>query len=290
MTPDPEDTNPAIRVSGLTYRYPDGKEALRGVELIVPSGQSVALVGPNGAGKSTLLLHLNGLLPGKGRGGLGHAHAGGRDGHDRRPTGGPRIWIEGIGVSERTAGDVRRRVGLVFQDPDDQLFCNTVLDDVAFGPLNQGKGRSEARAIAMECLAKVELSALADRPPHHLSFGERKRACLAGVLACEPSVLVLDEPSANLDPRARRRFIQVLRELSCTKLIATHDLELVLEVCPRTVVLDQGQVAAQGESHAILGDAALMEAHGLEQPMSLKRASGAAPQSSFGLPSGPTLR
>jgi energy-coupling factor transporter ATP-binding protein EcfA2 len=266
------DTNPAIRVSGLTYRYPDGKEALRGVELIVSSGESVAVVGPNGAGKSTLLLHLNGLLPGKSRGGLGHAHGGGGDRADRSAPGGPRVWIEGVGVGERTARDVRRRVGLVFQDPEDQLFCNTVLDDVAFGPLNQGKSPSEARAIALECLGKVELDALADRPPHHLSFGERKRACLAGVLACEPAVLVLDEPSANLDPRARRRFIQILRGLRCTTLIATHDLELVLEVCPRTVILDQGRIAAEGDSHAILGNAALMEEHGLEQPMSLKRA------------------
>jgi energy-coupling factor transporter ATP-binding protein EcfA2 len=144
---------------------------------------------------------------------------------------------------------------------------------VAFGPLNLGKSAAEARAIALDCLARVELNLLSDRPPHHLSFGERKRACLAGVLACEPSILVLDEPSANLDPRARRRFIQILRELSCTKLIATHDLELVLEVCPRTMILDQGRVAASGESHAILGDAALMEAHGLEQPLSLRLAS-----------------
>jgi cobalt/nickel transport system ATP-binding protein len=231
----------------------------------------MALVGPNGAGKSTLLLHLNGLLPGKGRGSLGHAHGAGGAEHGNNTSGGPRVWIEGVGVSERTARDVRRRVGLVFQDPDDQLFCNTVLEDVAFGPLNQGKSPAQARAIALECLGKVELGALSDRPPHHLSFGERKRACLAGVLACEPSVLVLDEPSANLDPRARRRFIQILRDLSCTKLIATHDLELVLEVCARTIVLDQGRVAALGESRAILGDAALMEAHGLEQPMSLAR-------------------
>ena len=259
MTSDPGDTTPAIRISGLTYRYPDGKEALRGVELIVSRGESVAVVGPNGAGKSTLLLHLNGLLPGKARGGLGHAHGAGATGATEARQEKSRIWIEGVGVSERTARDVRRRVGLVFQDPDDQLFCNTVLEDVAFGPLNQGKSSAEARAIALECLGRVELRALADRPPHHLSFGERKRACLAGVLACEPSVLVLDEPSANLDPRARRRFIQILRDLSCTKLIATHDLELVLEVCPRTVVLDQGRVAADGESHAILGDAA---AHG----------------------------
>ncbi len=163
-------------------------------------------------------------------------------------------------------------MGLVFQDPDDQLFCNTVIEDVAFGPLNLGKSAAEAKAIALECLAQVDLAGLADRPPHHLSFGERKRACLAGVLACEPSILVLDEPSANLDPRARRRFIQLLLGLSCTKLIATHDLELVLEVCPRTVVLDEGKVAADGASALILCDAASMEQHGLEVPMSLRGA------------------
>jgi cobalt/nickel transport system ATP-binding protein len=270
MTAPPSDTIPAIRVSGLMYRYPDGNEALRGVELAVPSGASVAVVGPNGAGKSTLMLHLNGLLPGKPRGGLSHAHAAPLDGRDRRGSSEPRVWIEGVPVSERTAFEVRRRVGLVFQDPDDQLFCNTVIDDVAFGPLNLGKSAAEARAIAQECLVQVELAGLADRPPHHLSFGERKRACLAGVLACEPSILVLDEPSANLDPRARRRFIQLLLGLSCTKLIATHDLELVLEVCPRTVVLDEGRVAADGESGLILGDKGIMEEHGLEVPMSLR--------------------
>jgi energy-coupling factor transporter ATP-binding protein EcfA2 len=181
------------------------------------------------------------------------------------------VWIDGLPVSERTAFEVRRRVGLVFQDPDDQLFCNTVIEDVAFGPLNLGKSPAEAKAIALKCLAQVDLGSLADRPPHHLSFGERKRACVAGVLACEPSILVLDEPSANLDPRARRRFIQMLLALSCTKLIATHDLELVLEVCPRTVVLDEGKVAADGASEQILGDAAIMDEHGLEVPMSLRR-------------------
>jgi cobalt/nickel transport system ATP-binding protein len=274
MTAPPnQEPNPAIRVSGLAYRYPDGKDALRGVELIVPSGESVAVVGPNGAGKSTLMLHLNGLLPGKPRGALGHVHGARLDGRDKRSSGEPRVWIDGLAVSERTAHEVRRRVGLVFQDPDDQLFCDTVINDVAFGPLNQGKSAAEARAIALSCLGRVELEALADRPPHHLSFGERKRACLAGVLACEPSVLVLDEPSANLDPRARRRFIQLILGLSCTKLIATHDLELVLEVCPRTIVLDDGRVAADGPSHVILGDAALMEAHGLELPLSLKHRS-----------------
>jgi len=270
MTPEADGSVPTIRVSGLTYRYPDGKDALCGVELVVSKGESVALVGPNGAGKSTLLLHLNGLLPGKGRGGLGHAHGAERDTNDRRSSGRTCVWIEGLAVSEATGPDIRRRVGLVFQDPDDQLFCNTVVEDVAFGPLNLGKSPAQARAIALDCLERVELRALADRPPHHLSFGERKRACLAGVLACEPSVLVLDEPSANLDPRARRRFIQILRGLDCTKVLATHDLEMVLEVCPRTVVLDQGRVAALGNSRELLGDALLMERHGLEQPLSLK--------------------
>ncbi len=271
MTPDSNQSHPAIRVSGLTYRYPDGKEALRGVDLIVQTGESVAVVGPNGAGKSTLMLHLNALLPGKPRGALGHAHGAGFDGRERRPSGNPSVWIDGVAVSERTAPEVRRRVGLVFQDPDDQLFCNSVLEDVAFGPLNQGKSAAEARAIALDCLERVELAGLAERPPHHLSFGERKRACLAGVLACDPSVLVLDEPSANLDPRARRRFMQLLSSLSCTKLVATHDLEMVLEICPRTLVLDAGRIAANGESRTILGDPTLMEAHGLERPLSLSR-------------------
>ncbi len=247
-------THPAIRVNGLTYRYPDGKDALRGVELIVPSGESVALVGPNGAGKSTLLLHLNGLLPGKRRSALSHAHGAGLDVRDRRVRGQPQVWIDGIEVSERTAPRCAAASASCFKIPMTSSSATRCSSDVAFGPLNQGKSAADARAIALECLARVELAALADRPPHHLSFGERKRACLAGVLACEPSVLVLDEPSANLDPRARRRFIQLILGLSCTKLIATHDLELVLEVCPRTVVLDDGRVAADGPSHAILGD------------------------------------
>jgi energy-coupling factor transporter ATP-binding protein EcfA2 len=269
-TGDCGDSVPAIRVSGLDYRYPDGTEALRGVELSIGAGESVAVVGPNGAGKSTLLLHLNGLLPGKARGTIGHAHTGDwANGNGRRaPT--PKVWIDGFEVSDRNMPEVRRRVGLVFQDPDDQLFCNTVIEDVAFGPLNQGKSKSDARSIAMESLAQVELEGEAERLPHHLSFGERKRACLAGVLACRPSVLVFDEPSANLDPRSRRRLIQILRGLSCTKLIATHDLELVLEICPRTVLLDGGRVVADGKSEVILGDTALMEAHGLEEPLSLK--------------------
>jgi energy-coupling factor transporter ATP-binding protein EcfA2 len=261
---------PAIQVSGLEYRYPDGKEALRGVDLTIEASESVAVVGPNGAGKSTLLLHLNGLLPGKSRATSGHGHIVGWERRNGRRGVEPCVWIGGLEVCARSAAEVRRQVGLVFQDPDDQLFCNTVLEDVAFGPLNQGKSHAEARQIAHECLARVELEAEAARPPHHLSFGERKRACLAGVLACQPSVLALDEPSANLDPRARRRFIELLKGLSCTKVIATHDLEMVLEVCPRTILLDAGRVVVDGPSATILADSELMLAHGLERPLSLR--------------------
>jgi cobalt/nickel transport system ATP-binding protein len=245
---------PAVRVAGLVYEYPDGRRALDGVDLTIAPGESTALVGPNGAGKSTLLLHLNGLLPGR------------RKLVGRRPT--PSVWIDGLDASREGAA-VRRKVGLLFQDPDDQLFSTSVLEDVAFGPLNLGMARDEARRLALDCLVRVGLAEAADRPPHRLSFGERKRVCLAGVLACSPSVLVLDEPTANLDPRGRRRFIELIGSLPATKLIATHDLEMVLELCPRTVLLDAGKVVADGASRTILGDAELMEAHGLERPLSL---------------------
>jgi energy-coupling factor transporter ATP-binding protein EcfA2 len=265
-------TAAAILVCGLEYRYPDGKHALRGIDLRVEPNESVALVGPNGAGKSTLLLHLNGLLPGKDRRILGHAHSAGPNGSAaRRGT----VRIDGLEVNDRNARAVRRRVGLVFQDPDDQLFCNTVIEDVAFGPLNQGLGHVEARRIASQCLARVDLEEESERAPHHLSYGERKRVCLAGVLACRPSLLLLDEPTANLDPRARRRLIALIAGLDCTRLIATHDLEMVLELCHRTVLLDGGRIVADGPSREVLGDSDLMERHGLEQPLSLRYALAA---------------
>jgi energy-coupling factor transporter ATP-binding protein EcfA2 len=259
-----------VRVRDLSYRYPDGRLALRGVDLTIMPGETVALVGPNGAGKSTLLLHLNGLLPGKEKGRLGHAHGHGPGLAGPGRNGAPRVWIDGLEVGEGNAPEVRRRVGLVFQDPDDQLFSTSVVEDVAFGPLNLGMSRAEARRVAAECLARVDLEELADRVPHHLSFGERKRVCLAGVLACNPSVLVLDEPTANLDPRGRRRFIQLIRSLPASKLIATHDLEMVLELCNRTILLDAGRVVANGLTRNVLGDPNLLEAHGLEMPLSLK--------------------
>lgn len=256
-----------VQVRELSYRYPDGRVALRVVSFEITPGETVALVGPNGAGKSTLLWHLNGLLPGRGGGPSFHTHAPqGASGTDPAAS----VWIDDLRVDAGNGPEVRRRVGLLFQDPDDQLFSTSVIADVAFGPLNLGKARAEARRIALECLDRVELAHAAERVPHHLSFGERKRVCLAGVLACEPSILVLDEPSANLDPRGRRRFMELIRGLGATKLIATHDLELVLELCERTILLDAGQVVADGNAAEILGDPALMEAHGLEVPLSLK--------------------
>ena len=263
---------PAVEVLGLAYRYPDGRPALRGVDLSIDPGESVALVGPNGAGKSTLLLHLNGILPGTARESRAfHSH--GETAEGRGPSGGS-IRIGGLEVNAKNAPEVRRRVGVLFQDPDDQLFSTSVLEDVAFGPLNLGKSKAEARRIALDCLARVDLVEMADRPPHHLSFGERKRACLAGVLACDPSVLVLDEPTANLDPRGRRRFLALIRDLPATKLIATHDLEMALELCGRAALLDGGRIVADGPTRSILGDSALMEAHGLELPLSLELGRG----------------
>jgi len=237
----------AIVLTNLSYTYPDGTEALRGVSFRVEEGERVALVGPNGAGKSTLLLHLNGLLPGGGA-----------------------VRILGRSTGDRDRREIRRLVGLVFQDPDDQLFMPTVRDDVAFGPLNLGWPEEKVREQVAQALAQVGLPEVADRAPYHLSFGERKRVALATVLAMEPKVLALDEPTANLDPRARRQLLTLLATLPQTQLLATHDLEAARELCPRTIVLDQGQVIADGPTDELLANPTLMEAHGLEVPLSLR--------------------
>jgi len=235
----------ALSVTHLSYTYPDQTAALRDVSFDIGEGETVGLIGPNGAGKTTLLLHLNGLLPGRG---AVRVYGQSTDGGDRR--------------------EIRRRVGLVFQDPDDQLFMPSVQDDVAFGPLNLGLPEEEVRARVRQALAQVGMEGVADRSPHHLSFGERKRVALATVLAMQPDVLVLDEPTANLDPRARRQFLDLLPTLPQTKLLATHDLEAVAELCPRVLLLDQGQLFADGPAADILREANLMATHGLEVPAS----------------------
>lgn len=215
--------------------------------------ETVGLVGPNGAGKTTLLLHLNGLLPG---GGLAN--------------GSGSIEVLGLPATASKLVEIRRLVGLLFQDPDDQLFCRTVLEDVAFGPLNLGFPDDEVRRRVKASLEAVGLPDVGSRGTHELSFGERRRVCLAGVLACEPEVLALDEPSSNLDPRARRGFMDVLRRVPAAKLIASHDLELILELCERVIVLDHGRIQAQGPPRELFADARLMDAHGLEVPLSLR--------------------
>lgn len=244
-------STPVVELRGLRHAYPDGHEALRGVDLHVHPGERVALLGPNGAGKTTLVLHLNGVL---------------------RPDSGT-VTISGLPVAQDSLLEVRRRVGIVFQDPDDQLFMPTVRQDVAFGPRNLGLRGGELDARVDAALAAVDVSDLADRPPHHLSFGQRRRVAVATVLAMEPEILVLDEPSSNLDPAARREVADILRGLDVTVLMVTHDLPYALELCERSVLLSDGLVVGDGPTAAVLGDRALMAAHRLELPYGFDPAS-----------------
>ncbi|HCA79278.1 MAG TPA: cobalt ABC transporter ATP-binding protein [Bacteroidetes bacterium] len=241
----------AISVQNLKFRYPDGKEALRGISFEIADKECVGLVGPNGSGKSTLLLHLNGLLP------------------ESLPKS-PDVMIYGRALGRETATEIRRDVGLLFQDPDDQLFCPTVYEDVAFGPQQFGLSEQKLKVAVMKALEVTALAGHEHRSPHHLSSGEKRRVCLAGVLACEPRVLALDEPTSNLDPRGKRNLIQTLKSIPSTKIIATHDLEMVVELCSRTIILDQGTIVADGPTHSLLGDEQLMLSHGLEKPHILR--------------------
>jgi cobalt/nickel transport system ATP-binding protein len=240
-----------IAVRGLSYRYPDGHDALLDVSFTLAPGERVALIGPNGAGKSTLLLHLNGLLP-------------------DRPPSAPAVTVDGLPVTEPNLREIRRRIGLLFQDPDDQLFCPTVWEDVAFGPRQLGLREPALSRLVTESLAQVGLAGFEERLPHHLSRGEKRRACLAGLLACDARALVLDEPTSDLDPRGRRELMALLSRLPVTQLIATHDLEFVVEICPRTIVLDGGRIVADGPTRRLLDDEPLMLAHGLERPHILR--------------------
>ncbi len=244
---------PAAEVRDLRFGYGDAPEALRGVSFSVAPGECVGIVGPNGAGKSTLLLHLNGILP-------------------EDPAGESPILIDGQPITGANLPEIRRQVGLLFQDPDDQIFCPTVFEDVAFGPQQLGVREPELGRKIRAALAQVRHEGCERRLPHHLSLGEKRRVCLAGVLACDPRILVLDEPTAGLDPRGRRELIALLQSLRATRIVASHDLDLVVALCSRVIVLDRGVVVASGPTAEVLSDEALMLAHGLERPHSLQHA------------------
>jgi cobalt/nickel transport system ATP-binding protein len=237
----------SLEISNLAYAYPDGNQALFGVNLSINRGERVALLGPNGAGKTTLVLHLNGIIP----------------------TMQGRVSVAGElvdGKNTESIKSIRHKVGIVFQDPDDQLFMPTVGEDVAFGPYNAGLRGSQLESAVKEALELVGMSEFIDRPPHHLSFGQRRRVAVATVLAMKPAILVMDEPSSNLDPAARRELAEILTSLDITLLMVTHDLPFAYELCQRAVILSAGIVAADGEIKSVLSDSSLLKAHRLELP------------------------
>ena len=237
------DAMPVLRLADVRYAYPDGRQALHGVDLVVREGERVALLGPNGAGKTTLVLHLNGILAGEGV-----------------------VEVGGLPVAKENLTEIRRRVGVVFQDPDDQLFMPTVAEDVAFGPANLGLRGSELDARVDEALSAVGMLEHKERAPHHLSFGQRRRVAVATVLAMRPSILVMDEPSSNLDPAARRELAEILLGLDVTLLMVTHDLPYALQLCERSVILDGGRIRADRATREVLGDEGLLAEHRLELP------------------------
>jgi len=239
----PDYEGDVICIEDLNFAYPDGHEALREVTLRLHRNDKVALVGPNGAGKSTLMLHLNGILSGKGS-----------------------VKIADLPTSQENLPVIRGMVGLVFQNPDDQLFSPTVFEDVAFGPLHMGLPEAEVRARVEQALEAVQMGAYRDRLSHHLSVGEKKRIAIATVLSMNPGILVLDEPTAGLDPRARRKLINLLRGLTITMLVSTHDMAMVRDLFPRTIVMDEGRIVADGPTEQVLKDEAFLQAHGLELP------------------------
>ncbi|WP_418991211.1 energy-coupling factor ABC transporter ATP-binding protein [Alistipes sp.] len=238
-----------LRFNDVHYRYPNGFEALGGVSLCITHGEKVALVGANGAGKSTLLLHTNGLL---------------------MPSSGE-VVVGGITLTRKTVNLVRQSVGLVFQDPDNQLFMPTVEEDVAFGPSNMGLTAGEIESRVVEALEAVGALGLRKQSPYHLSGGQKKSVSIATVLSMGPSILVLDEPTANLDPRARRQTIELLGRFSHTMLVATHDMELVWELCPRTLAMQGGRIVADGTTRSVFNDTELLEACGLERPCRMEQ-------------------
>ncbi|MGH1564986.1 energy-coupling factor ABC transporter ATP-binding protein [Mumia sp. DW29H23] len=253
---EPAGRPPAVDVAALAYAYPGGRQVLYGVDLHVEPGERVALLGPNGAGKTTLVLHLNGILT----------------------AGSGSVTVGGMRVAKKTAREVRRRVGVVFQDPDDQLFMPTVRDDVAFGPSNYGVRGAELDRCVHDALEVVGMLDVVDEPPHHLSLGQRRKVALATVLAMQPEVLVLDEPSSFLDPTSRRELAETLRALDLTLLMVTHDLPYALELCERSVVLSDGVIAADGPTYDLLTDTERMARHRLELPYGFDPRVAAGPR------------
>lgn len=237
------DHGPILLLKALSFSYPDGHEALREVSLRINRGEKVALVGPNGAGKSTLILHLIGIFAGNGS-----------------------VWVSGFEVAKPNLAHIRSKVGLVFQNPDDQLFSPTVFEDVAFGPLHMGLPEGEIHRRVKQALEQVGMSGYGDRLSHHLSAGEKKRIAIATVLSMEPEILVLDEPSAGLDPRARRSLMELLGDLPITMLVSTHDMLMVRDLFPRMVIMDEGRIVADGPTERLMRDVPLLTAHGLERP------------------------
>jgi cobalt/nickel transport system ATP-binding protein len=234
-----------IDAKQIAYTYPDGTTALKGIDITIGSGARVALLGPNGAGKSTFLMHLNGTLRGEGT-----------------------LLIDGLESTKANLKKIRSALGLVFQDPDDQLFLTTVFDDVAFGPINQGLSQNEVLKHVEDALTSVDMLWAINKSAHHLSFGQKKRVALATVLAMHPKVLVLDEPTSNLDPRTRKRLEELLLNLQHTMLVATHNLDFAWRVCERALILSGGRIVADGPTRELLTDGPLLEEHGLELPMS----------------------
>ncbi len=238
-----------IDFKNVAFRYPDGTEALKGITFRITHGESVGIVGANGAGKSTLLLQMNGyILPSAGV-----------------------IRIGDLDLQKNTRQEIRKKVGVVFQNPDDQLFMPTVFEDVAFGPLNLGMNAERVADRVNSALETVGCLELKEKPPHHLSGGQKKAVAIATVLAMEPDILVMDEPSSDLDPKSRRYLIKLLKGFKHTKILASHDLDFILEVCERCLVIKEGQIVADGPALAILKDQTLMEENHLELPLSLQK-------------------
>ena len=264
-------SEPILQVNRLSYRYPEANWALQDISFTIAQGESLGLVGPSGAGKSTLLMHLNGLLPER----VSSAS-------DRSNS--VTVRVGDYDLVKENLYEIRRLVGFLFQNPDDQLFCATVQEDVAFGPLNLGLSRDEVLDRVTESLTRVDLNGYEQRSTLQLSIGEQKRVCLAGILACQPSILALDEPFSNLDPKARRSLMGILCAFPGTQIVATHELELVAEFCDRVLLIDDGKIQADGPCVEVLSNESLLQRHGLEVPLGIRRGltSGTSPSGDDG--------